>query len=126
METKPRCDVARLIFLGGSRSFLFAFPRLYYLMRKNMNPVFLEGNSQQSFAISSSAAQSAALHEGLYDVWSTIDCYIKVEETATDVTTSTGYILFAYNVVTLGIDESRKIGAITTSGTGTLQIHKVD
>lgn len=91
-----------------------------------MNPIFLEGNSQQSFAISSSAAQSAALHEGLYDVWSTIDCYIKVEETATDVTTSTGYILFAYNVVTLGIDESRKIGAITASGTGTLQIHKVD
>lgn len=45
---------------------------------------------------------------------------------ANDVTPETGYILFANNVITLGIDEGRKIGAISTGGSGTLKYFRVD
>jgi hypothetical protein len=87
--------------------------------------IYIENQKQESFAISPTAAQSSSLALGYYDVWSTIDCYLRVDETATGVTTANGYVLFANNVITLFVDDLRKIGAITATGTGTLQFHKV-
>lgn len=84
----------------------------------------IKGNSQGTLAISAVAAQTAALHRGVYDVWSDADCWIKVDTTANDVTTSTGYKLFAGNVVPLEIGEGDKIGAIAGAASN-LHYHKV-
>lgn len=88
--------------------------------------IYLEGNAQGSVAMSTTGAQSAApVDNGFYDVWSTVDCYIKVATTADDVTTATGYLLRANNTVTVFLKAGRKLGAIVASGTGTLYYHKV-
>jgi len=90
-----------------------------------MTPLYLAGNTQASFAISGTAAQSSALVNGVYDLWADCECFIKVATTATGVTTANGYILYSGNVVTLQIDADYKIGAITSGASGTLRLHKV-
>ncbi len=75
-------------------------------------------------SISAVAAQTAALTEGFYDVWSTVDCYIKVETTANDVTTATGYLLRTGTTVTVAVPGGCKLGAIA-GGAGTLSYHRV-
>lgn len=87
--------------------------------------VALSGFSQTTVSLSTSAAQSAALTAGIYDVWCDVDCYIKVAATANDVTTSTGYLLRAGNTIPLIIPDQQKIGGIVSSGTGTLTYHRV-
>jgi hypothetical protein len=87
--------------------------------------IYLENQIQQSFSVSTVAAQSNPLEQGYYDTWSTIDCYLRVDETATGVTSSNGYVLYANNVITLFIDDLRRIGAITAYGSGTIAFHKV-
>lgn len=90
------------------------------------DPADLEGNAQITpVSVSTTGAQSAALTEGIYDVWADADVYIKVATTANDVTTSTGYLLVSGNVVPILIREGRKIGGILASGTGTLRAHRV-
>jgi hypothetical protein len=89
------------------------------------DPVYLAGNAQIPLSISASAAQTAALSEGLYDVWTTTDCCVKVATTANDVTTSTGYIIYAGAIITLVVPDQYKIGAITSSASGTFSAHKV-
>lgn len=74
-------------------------------------------------SISTSAAQSAALAEGVYHITATVDSYIKIATTANDVTTSTGYLLLAYNTVAFEVPNNYKVGVIS-AGTGTLTIHK--
>lgn len=89
----------------------------------------LVGKSQGSFAVSSAGgAQSGALNEGIYDVWSDVNVYIKVVEvdgTASNVTASTGYLLRAGNTVPLFVRHGGKIGGRTGSGSGTLRYHQV-
>lgn len=75
-------------------------------------------------SVSGTAAQTAALTEGFYDVWSTVDTYIKTATTANDVTTSTGYLLRAGNTITISVSDGEKIGAIS-GVTGTLSFHQV-
>lgn len=94
--------------------------------------VYLQGYSQANFAISAVGAQSSALTvsklpgAGLYDVWADVDCFVKVSATdASDVTTSTGYLLRAGNTVPHIIPSGSKIGAITSGATGTLRFHRV-
>ena len=52
-----------------------------------------------------------------------VDSYIKIATTANDVTTSTGYLLLAYNTVAFEVPNNYKVGVIS-AGTGTLTIHK--
>ena len=87
--------------------------------------ISLSGNAQASIALSITAAQSAALPSGVYDVWATNDCYIKVNATANDVTVATGYLLRAGNTISIVVPTQEKIGAIVASGTGTLYYHRV-
>lgn len=94
--------------------------------------VDIKGHTQGNLAISSVAAQTAALASGLsvvqsviYDVWSDVDCYIKVAATANDVTTATGYLLRANNTMPIVIRPDDKIGAITSSASGTLYFHRI-
>lgn len=89
------------------------------------DPISISGFSQASLSISGIAAQSAALTGGVYDVWSTVDCYIKINATANDVTTSTGYLLRANNTVPMQVPDQEKIGAITSGAAGTLTYHRV-
>lgn len=88
--------------------------------------VSLLGNARMAdVALSTTAAQSAALNEGVYDLWSTADTYIKVATTATDVTTTTGYLIRANTTVPFYVPQGAKIGGILASGTGTLSGHGV-
>lgn len=89
-----------------------------------IDAVDLEGYAQASTSVSAIAAQTAALAEGIYDVWCDVDVYLKVAPTANDVTTSTGYLLRANNTVSVLIRKNSKIGAIA-GGAGTLRYHKV-
>ncbi len=87
--------------------------------------IALSGNAKATVSLSTTAAQSAALTGGIYDVWSDVDCYIKINATANDVTTSTGYLLRANNTVPIIVPDQEKIGGILASGTGTLSYHRV-
>lgn len=87
--------------------------------------ISLSGFSQVTVSLSTAAAQSAALTDGIYDVWCDVDCYIKVAATANDVTTSTGYLLRANNTIPVIVPDQEKIGGIVASGTGTLTYHRV-
>lgn len=86
--------------------------------------VVIEGSTQGTLALSTTGAETAALREGIYDVWCTADCFIKVGTTASDVTTSNGYVLLAGNVIPVLIREDRKLGGVVGTGTATLSYHK--
>jgi hypothetical protein len=86
----------------------------------------LEENSGSTVALSTTGAQSSALAEGLYDISSTAEAFVKVHPTlASDVTTANGYRLLANSVVTVEVRQSSVIGAILAASTATLYIHKV-
>lgn len=88
--------------------------------------VWLEGNSQGTpLATSTTAAQTAALPRGTYHIWAGVDTYIKVDETANDVTSASGYLLRANQTMRIDLASNRKLGAILASGTGTLSYHRV-
>lgn len=87
--------------------------------------VQLSGNAQGTLSLSTTAADTAALSGGIYDVWSDVDCYIKVATVADDVTTSTGYLLRTGNTMPIIVPDQEVIGGIVASGTGTLSYHKV-
>lgn len=88
--------------------------------------VILKGNSQGALSVSTSAAQTSAFSvAGYYDFWSDVDVYIKINTTANDVTSGTGYLLYANTLLAnVAIQVGDKIGAIA-GGAGTLRYHKV-
>lgn len=89
------------------------------------NVTRIEDQSRETdVSISSTIAQSSALAEGFYDVNSTIDCYISVRVDNSAVTTTTGYKLLANNVIRVYVPNNYKIGVISSSATGTLEIHR--
>lgn len=87
--------------------------------------VDIYGYARVDVSTSTTAAQSAALEEGIYDIWAGVDTYIKVHTTANDVTTSNGYLLRANNTMPIYVRGNHKIGGILASGTGTLSYHRV-
>lgn len=85
----------------------------------------LQGRSQSNFAISATAAQSPVLSGGVFDVWSDVDCWLKVgPDATTGLTSSTGYVLFANGVISIDVRAGDKIGAIAGAA-GTLRFHQV-
>lgn len=89
-------------------------------------PLQLTNFSQGSLSISSVAAQTGALTRGYYAIWTTTNCYIKTNTTANDVTTSSGFIVYAGQIPNeILIEEGHKIGAITSGATGTLSYHRI-
>ena len=86
----------------------------------------LQGNAQGALSISAVAAQTSAFTEaGYYDVWCDVDAFIKIAPTANDVTSGTGYPVFANTIVpNVMVLIGDKIGAIA-GGAGTLRYHKV-
>jgi len=85
----------------------------------------IEGETQSNMAFSSTATQSAALTEGVYDVWCDQDVYLEVGTAAASVTSSTGYLVRANKTVPVAIRTGSKIGAVRSSASGTLSWHKV-
>lgn len=84
-------------------------------------PVNIAGNRQRSF--SAGGQFTSRLAPGVYDVWAATDIYIKVDPTnAADVTSGTGYLIKAGNVVPVRIVQDSFLGA---AGTGTVYFHKV-
>ena len=86
----------------------------------------LQGNSQGALSVSGTAAQTSAFgEEGYYDIWCDVDAFIKIAPTANDVTSGTGYPVFANTVVpNVMVLIGDKLGAIA-GGDGTLRYHKV-
>lgn len=83
---------------------------------------------QQTLAISSTAANTAAITETAdYSIWTTTDCYIKIDgPSEAAVTTSNGWILYAGGMPPpITIMKGHIIKAITSSATGTLSYHKI-
>lgn len=87
--------------------------------------VDIENDAQGQVSTSTTGAQSAALTEGVYDVWATVDTYIKVAGTASDVTTSSGYLLRANQTIPVWVSNGNKIGGVLASGVDTLRYHRV-
>lgn len=85
----------------------------------------IAGRAQATLSVSGTAAQTAALAQGVYDVWCSAEVFIKVGETANDVTTSTGYVIRSGNVVPVWVPANNKLGAITAGGAATLCYHRV-
>jgi hypothetical protein len=77
-----------------------------------------------TLAVSAAAAQTAVLPEGLYHVWCTVECFIKVAVTANDLTAANGYIVRTSTTVAVPVRSGMRIGAIA-GGAGTLSYHKV-
>lgn len=90
-----------------------------------LDVVDIAGRAQATLSVSGTAAQTAALAQGVYDVWCDAEVFIKVGETADDVTTSTGYVIQAGNVVPIWVPASNKLGAITAGAAATLRYHRV-
>jgi len=90
-----------------------------------MEALRIQGKTGARVSISSTAAKSNALPGGLYKVYSTCDCYIKIgQDTTADpvtgVTTSTGDVLFQNNTELYWLNDQDKFGVITSgSDTGT-------
>lgn len=95
----------------------------------NPNPGVLDlaGYAKISLSVSGTAAQTSALGPGVYAVWSPdVTVHLKVAATADDVTTSTGFTVFAGNMVALGVGlNDNKIGAITDGASGTLYVFRI-
>ncbi|QWY83169.1 hypothetical protein [Rhizobium phage RHph_X2_24] len=82
--------------------------------------IVIEGRSQFTVA---AAGQSPELEAGVYDVWAAADAYIKVGVTASDVTTSTGYLVpGGAGAVTVRVGRhGLRIGA-----TAEIKVHRVE
>lgn len=89
------------------------------------NCIDIDGASQQTLSVTTVAAETLVLAEGVYDLWSTSDVYISVGLTVNGVTVANGYKILAGNVVSVRIRTGRKIGAIAEA-VATLSYHKVD
>lgn len=76
-------------------------------------------------ALTTTGAQTDLLAGGIYDVWTTADCFLKIGVTASDVTTTTGYPVWMGNVISLVVPDQERIGAIVASGTAVLSFHRV-
>lgn len=78
--------------------------------------------------ISDIGKQTTVLPIGIYKVYATCSCYIKVTEgsTASDVTEATGDIMLGGNTELYYVPDSGRIGVIADTGvTGTLKMHWV-
>lgn len=88
--------------------------------------VDIEGYAQGNVPLTGTGADDDDLEEGLYDVWCDDNVYIKVDPTdASDVTTSTGYLVRAGNTMTVKVRSGSHLGGVLASGTGTLYYHKI-
>lgn len=87
--------------------------------------VDIENDVQGQVNTSTTGAHSAALQEGVYDVWAGVDTYIKVATSASDVTTSTGYLLRANQTIPVWVSDGNKLGGVLAAGTDTLRYHRV-
>ena len=91
-----------------------------------VDAIDIKGSIKVALALSTSAAESAALTAGVYDVYSDVDSSIRVAVDNSGVTVANGYTLFANNVISVVVNnDNDKIGGILASGTGNLYYHKV-
>lgn len=92
-----------------------------------LDAVDIEGFvAAQQVLAAATAASTAALMEGYYDVWCTTDVYLRVGDGAnpeTGLTASNGYLIRQNNTVTVKVRVGCKICAFSTPG-GTLSYHK--
>lgn len=90
-----------------------------------MIQTILTGNTQQQLSISAVAAATPVLLGGRYDIWSTVDVYVKTGAVVSGVTSNNGYLIRAGETLAgVEIEDGCKIGAIS-SVAGTLSYHKV-
>lgn len=88
----------------------------------------LQGRSQSQIAISDTAEQTVPLANGVYDIWSDIECFIAIgPNAAAGLTVNSGHILYADNVFAVQVYDGDVVGAICPTGmSGTLRLHQVN
>lgn len=84
----------------------------------------IENFAQAQLAVDVTAAQTAALAEGVYALWSAVAVHVKIGPVANDVTTSIGYLLRANTTELFYVRANSKIGGIAGSSS-TLAYHKI-
>lgn len=90
-----------------------------------LSRVSIKGSTQKSFVlVADTAAQSEVLPGGTYDCWSDVEVFIKVGQTADDVTSSTGYKIPIDKVLSVAISDGDKIGAVSAAA-GKFSFHKI-
>lgn len=91
--------------------------------------IFIDGYEQEtSLSATTTAAVSTAIDSGVYQISTDVTCYLKIAATAAladDVTTSTGFPLYAGNALDFRMPQGYYLGAITATGTATVRIHRV-
>lgn len=102
-------------------------------------PVAIEGRTAKQLGVSAVGAQTVALEKGTYDLWCDVDVWVKVARffdyatppaaavspnRAQDVTTTSGYKIFANTHVQVDVNNERCIGAIA-GGAGTLNYCRI-
>jgi hypothetical protein len=92
-----------------------------------MSAVDVYGRAQITLAVSGVGAESSVLDAGIYDVWcDEATVFIKVAPSASDVTTSSGYVIKPGNVVSVVVPSGgNKVGGITSGVSATLRLHRV-
>jgi len=97
------------------------------------NSVAIQGFLGVQLAVSGTAAASAVLDGGTYDMWCDVDVFIRIAEAdetviapfrAQDVTVLNGYRIAAGNTIAVQVPEAGVIGAIA-GGAGTLTFHRI-
>lgn len=87
--------------------------------------VYIEGyRNRQMTLVANTSQASGDLDEGDYDVWCDVDCFIKVSDDGAAVTVTNGYKVFAGNVITVHVEETRQISVIAAA-VGTFNYHRV-
>lgn len=93
--------------------------------------IFIDGYEQETSlsATTTAVASNAIIDAGVYQISTdVVTCYLKIAATAAladDVTTSTGFPLYAGNALDFRIPQGYYVGAITATGTATVRIHRV-
>lgn len=92
------------------------------------DPVDIFNNSQLSCTYNATANCISSMAEGIYDIWSTSDCYIQDGATnavLNTVASNTGYLLRAGNTIPIKIRAGHFLAAIQSTASGTLAAVKV-
>lgn len=92
-----------------------------------MDVLDIEGKTRinLAFAANTAVQTAAAARATTYAIWSTVDCFLKIDEVADDVTLTTGYPLFAGNLVPFACGTNSKVGVIGATA-GTLSLFPVN
>jgi hypothetical protein len=95
------------------------------LLPRTLAFALAEGGACQKLALSTVAVQSAAIVGNLVEITPNIDCYARVGDDPTALSTGVDHFLLANASRLFVINPGKKISFITDSGTGSVKIAEI-